>query len=310
MNATPPAWLGIFLAASIAAAGEDPPSGPAKPAESAASADEQAIRATIRSFAEAFAKGDAKAIAGLFTEGAEAVDHDGNAIRGREALEAHYAGRFASTPGDRIEGTIEGIHFLAPGLARLDGRARLVPADGGAHAWSKHALTLLKGEEGWRIASIGEVQEEEIGHHARLEELGWLVGDWVEESGHAVIVTSMAWSDDGNYLLRSFEVRAEGKPAVKGTQRIGWDPLTRQVKSWTFDSQGGTSEGHWARGEDRWVVKSTGVRPDGLTTSATQVLTRLGKDRILWKSTDRSLGGEPVADLDEIVMVRKPPEPK
>ena len=77
-----------------------------------------------------------------------------------------------------------------------------------------------------------------------------------------------------NFLLRSFDVRVKGKPALTGTQRIGWDPLTKQIKSWVFDSTGGYGEGLWMRQGDQWVIKATGVRPSGRTTTATQVLSR------------------------------------
>jgi uncharacterized protein (TIGR02246 family) len=310
MNATLSTWLGILLAASLGAVDDTPRPGTTQAAATAPSDDEKAIRAMLGSFVESFAKGDAKAVAGTFTEGGEAVAADGTTIRGREALQAHYADKFATTPGDRIEGKIDEIHFLADGIARVDGQSRLIPADGSSAVPSRYSATVFKGDGGWRIASIREVHDEEPDHHARLEELAWLIGDWIEETGDAVITNSLAWSDDGNYLLRTFEVRAQGQPDLKGTQRIGWDPLTRQIKSWTFDSRGGYGEGHWVRSGDRWTVKNTGVRPDGLTTTATQVLTRVNKDRILWKSIDRTLGGEPAHDIEEIVMVRKPPEPK
>ncbi|WP_435010766.1 YybH family protein [Tundrisphaera lichenicola] len=310
MNATLLAWLVLSLPVSNGAVGEDPPSSPAQAPEQVPSDVDKEIRATLASFVESFDQGNAQSIADLFTEGGEAIDHEGVAIRGREAIKDHYAGRFADMPGDKIEGIVESIHLLAPGLARVDGRAKLVPADGSEQSWSSHSLTLAKGEAGWKIASIGEVLHEEMSRHDRLEELAWLVGEWVEESGQAVIKTSLDWSEDGNYLLRSFEVRTEGHPILKGNQRIGWDPLTRQIKSWTFDSEGGYRVGHWVRSQDQWIIKSTGVRPDGLTTSATQSMTRAGNDRIVWKSTDRTIGGVPIEDFDEIVMVRKPPEPK
>ena len=47
------------------------------------------------------------------------------------------------------------------------------------------------------------------------------------------------------------------------TQRIGWDPLTKQIKSWVFDSEGGYGDGLWTRKGNQWVIKSTGVLPDG-----------------------------------------------
>ncbi len=124
-----------------------------------------------------------------------------------------------------------------------------------------------------------------------------------------MVNTSVAWTDNGSFLLRSFDVRVKGKPALTGTQRIGWDPLTKQLKSWVFDSNGGHGEGLWMRSGDQWIVKATGVRSDGRVATATQVLTRVSKDTLRWKSIDRTIGSEISGDIDEIVMVRKPPQP-
>jgi hypothetical protein len=199
---------------------------------------------------------------------------------------------------------------LAPELARQDGRTKLIPADGGPPSTARYTASLIKTQGHWRIASIRELDDPSITHHERLKELEWLVGEWVEETGDTVIETSIAWVDEGNFLLRGFEIKVAGKVDLKGTQRIGWDPISKQIKSWVFDSRGGYGEGHWSRSGDQWIVKSSGVRPDGLTTSATQTLRRVSKDRLLWSSTSRTLGGETRDDLHEFMMVRKPPQPK
>ena len=310
MNAAPWVLYGTILASFPAASAEPPKVAQATPAPNGRAEDEKAIRAGVDAFVGSFAKGDAKAIAAMFTEQGEAIDVGGEAIRGREALEAHYAERFQANPGEKLEATIELIHFLAPEVARQDGRTKLIPAGGELPSTSRYTATLVKGQGRWLIASIRELEDTTITHHERLEELGWLIGDWIEETGDAVIATSFAWSEDKNFLLRSYEIRVDGKPDVKGTQRIGWDPLTKQVKSWVFDSRGGYGDGYWTRSGEQWVVKSVGVRPDGLTTSATQTLTRVNKDRLLWSSRDRTLGGETRDDIHEFTMVRKPPEPK
>jgi uncharacterized protein (TIGR02246 family) len=272
--------------------------------------DEKAIRSSVDAFVGAFAKGDAKAIAALFTEKGEAIGVGGEAIRGRGDLEAHYAARFESSPGDKLEASIDLIHFLTPELARQDGRTKLIPADGGPPTTAHYAATLVKTGGRWLFASIRELEDPTITPHERLRELEWLVGEWVEESGDALIDTKFAWSEDGNFLLRDFQVKVQGKTDHKGTQRIGWDPLTKQVRSWAFDSKGGFGEGHWSRRGEQWVIKSTGVRSDASTTSATQTLARLGKDRLLWTSTNRTLGGETLDEAHELLMVRKPPQPK
>jgi uncharacterized protein (TIGR02246 family) len=301
MKATPWILFGTLLATSLGVRAQAPP-GRLK--------DEKAIRAVVDAFVSAFAKGDARAIASMFTETGEAIDVGGEAIRGREELAAHYAARFESSPGEKLETKIELIHFLSPELARQDGRTKLIPAEGGPPSTARYTASLIKTQERWLIASIRELDDPSIAHHERLKELEWLVGEWVEETGDTVIETSIAWVDEGNFLLRGFEIKVAGKADLKGTQRIGWDPLSKQIKSWIFDSRGGYGEGHWSRSGDQWVVKSSGVRPDGLTTSATQTLTRVSKDRLLWSSTSRTLGGETRDDLHEFMMVRKPPQPK
>ena len=314
MNATPRVLFGMLLVAFSGASAEPPQVqvAPAAPVPPGRAEDEKAIRAGVDAFVASFAKGDAKAIAAMFTEQGEAIDTEGEAIRGREALEAHYAGRFEANPGEKLEAAIELIHFLAPEVVRQDGRSSLIPAPeaDGLPSTSRYTATLVKDRGRWLIASIRELEDTTITHHDRLKELDWLVGDWVEETGDTVIATSFAWSEDKNFLLRSYEIKVDGKADLKGTQRIGWDPLTKQIKSWVFDSRGGYGDGFWSRSGDQWIVKSVGVRPDGLTTSATQTLTRINKDRLLWNSKDRTLGGETRDDIHEFMMVRKPPEPK
>ncbi|MDR3635221.1 MAG: SgcJ/EcaC family oxidoreductase [Isosphaeraceae bacterium] len=295
---------GIVLAASAlgGAAAEEPAKG--RPAE------EKEVRAAVDAFVRAFNKADAKGIATLFAQEGEAVDPDGQTIHGRPALEAHYASRFAESTADKVANSVDAIAFLAPGVARVTGRTELTPAGGGTPLADRYSALYVKHDGHWLIASVRELPDEELAHYEHLKELEWLVGDWVEETGDAVVLTSVAWTDNKNFLLRSFDVRIKGKPALTGTQRIGWDPLTKQIKSWVFDSRGGHGEGLWTRSGDQWAVKAIGVRPDGRVATATQVLTYVNKDTLRWKSFDRTLGGEIEQDIDEVVMVRKPPQPK
>jgi uncharacterized protein (TIGR02246 family) len=314
MKSSHPAWLLFVLGfAPLCIASDPQPPGPPRttPGSPAGrSEDERAIRAAIDAFAQALQKNDVPVIVGMFTEDGEAVGADGDTIQGRAALEEHYAARFADAPGDKLETTVESISFLAPGVARENGRTQTTPSGGGNRITSRYTAIHVKRDTRWLIASLRELPEKEISHHERLKELEWLVGDWVEETEEAVVLTSVAWTDNNNFLLRSFDVRVKGKPALTGTQRIGWDPLTKQIKSWVFDSNGGYGEGLWTRAANQWVIKATGVRPDGRAATATQVLTMVNKDTLRWKSIDRTLGDEIRPEIDEIVMVRKPPRPR
>jgi uncharacterized protein (TIGR02246 family) len=315
------ALLGLLLAVVGPGAADDAPKASpatARPAQTKAetpnpspSADEVAIRASIGAFVQAFQKGDAHAIAAMFAQDGEAIDAEGHAIQGREALEAHYAQRFADSPDLKMESDVEVITILAPGVARVIGKSKLVPSDGSPGATtSRHTAILVKHDGHWVAASLRELRDPDMSPHEHLKELEWLVGDWVEETEDAVVHTSFAWTDKQNYLLRSFDVRVKGKPALTGTQRIGWDPLTKQIKSWVFDDQGGYGEGLWMRSGNQWVIKATGVRPDGRTATATQVLTFVDKNSLRWKSIDRTHGDEIAEEIAEVVMVRKPPAPR
>jgi uncharacterized protein (TIGR02246 family) len=274
------------------------------------SEDEEAIRTAIAAMGRAFQQADPKAVAASFTPDGEAVDAEGGTIQGRAAIEAHYAARFADSPGEKLESAIESISMLAPGVARVTGRTQDIPSGGGSPISGRYKAIYVKRDGRWLLASLREVPDKDLTPHEHLKELEWLVGDWVEESADAVVLTSVAWSDNNNFLLRSFDVRVKGKPALTGTQRIGWDPLSKQIKSWVFDSHGGYGEGLWMRSGDQWIIKATGVRPDGRIVTATQILTYVNKDSLRWKSLDRTLGSDISQDIDEIVMVRKPPQPK
>ena len=64
-----------------------------------------------------------------------------------------------------------------------------------------------------------------------------------------------------------------------------------------------------SRDGDRWVIKATGVRSDGQAVSVTNAITVLGKDRLLWETSDRTLGGEAIPDTDRFTLVRPAPDP-
>jgi hypothetical protein len=123
--------------------------------------------------------------------------------------------------------------------------------------------------------------------------------------------SSVTWADNYSFLIRAFEIEVKGEKPTTGTMFVGWDPQSGQIKSWLFDSNGGHGEGLWTRtGEKEWVVKAHGVLRDGRPTSATQVHVVLNKDSVKTSSIDRIIGGQVAPDITDVVMVRKPPEPR
>ena len=131
----------------------------------------------------------------------------------------------------------------------------------------------------------------------------------MEEGEDSLVATSCQWSGNRNYLLQEFTIRVGREPPVTGSTRIGWDPLTQQIKSWTFDSDGGYSEALWTRGSDQWVLKSRGVTHLGRSYSGTSILRRVDPGTLSWESRDRVEGGILVADRGPLLVKRRPPPP-
>jgi hypothetical protein len=171
-------------------------------------------------------------------------------------------------------------------------------------------LIYVKQEGRWFYSSVREEHPRGLVHHEQLKELDWMIGEWLDENSESIIHATCRWSEDQNFLLRDFVIHVRGKAVMNVSQRIGWDPLTRQIKSWVFDSDGGHGEAFWTRDGNRWIIKSTGVLPDGRLATATNILTRTGTNTARWSSTERTLGGEVVADHNDSVMVRRPPAPQ
>ncbi len=310
--------LGLALASASAARAQAPaPTAPPRtlPAtapvvDPARAADTKALGDAVTAFERAFAAGDAKAIAAMFTDDAAVADDTG-ATRGRENIEARFAQYFAGNPKVTIAIKVDDLRLVTPDVAIEEGRAVVTPAATGAAAEnSKYTVVYVKQDGRWLQSSLRDHAAEEPPVPERLKDLEWLVGDWVNESHDAVVHTTCRWSDDKHYLLRDFTVSVAGKPALKGTQRIGWDPAAKQVRSWVFDSDGGFNEGRWTRRGDQWMIKAHGVHRDGKPVTATMMITRLAPGALRWSAFDRTRGGDLTPEVDEYTMVRRPPPPK
>jgi uncharacterized protein (TIGR02246 family) len=273
-------------------------------------ADEtRALGALVESFTTAFNAGDAAAVAATFTSGALVVDEEGARTEGRPAIRDRFAASFKDNPGNTIAIEVTSLRFLGQDTVLEEGRATITPAKGaGTPEISGFTAVYVKEDGHWLQAAVRDEAVDKLSVHDRLKELEWLVGHWVNESPNVVVFTNCKWADNGNFLLREFTVQTQGRPVMNGSQRIGWDPLKRQFKSWVFDSEGGFAEAYWTRNGNQWVVKAEGVDHDGEPASATNIITRLGKDRLGWQSVNRTLGGAAVPGIDEFILVRKPPE--
>ena len=271
--------------------------------------DEQAIRLAAAAFAKAYNAGDAHALAQLFAADGEVVSEEGQATGGRTAIEQVFAGIFKEHPQARMDLAIGSIRFIGPDLAVEDGMATVTHTPDEPAQRNPYSVTYARQDGKWLTASARDLPDDTPTPEEQLQQLQWMIGEWVDESPDALIATSYRWTDNQCYILSEFKVQVGGRPVMTGTQRIGWDPVAKKIRSWVFDSEGGFGEGIWTREGSHWIVKKTGVTRDGKVASATNIITRVSKDRMTWQQRDRIVGGEKTPDIAETPITRRPPTP-
>jgi hypothetical protein len=207
---------------------------------------------------------------------------------------------------------LQGLRFHGADVATVRGQFQLIDSGGAPTSVGQFRLTLQRNGGKWLVNELQDYAVEAVepeDNRDRLQQLEWLVGDWVEESPDARLMTQVRWDDSHNFLVRTYELQLAGAPATTGTQIIGWDPRIGQIRSWNFDSKGGFGGGVWQSQGDRWLVKSTGVMRDGRGTTATQIIEKVNNDSFRFSSYDRTAGDETLDDVSGVLIVRKAPDP-
>ena len=298
----------VVLTFSTSAHTQENPSGSSTAnAESESGPNFLAIRTEVERYVAAYNAGNAIDVAKLFTENAELIDTAGTAYRGRGVIQAEYQAFFKTHPEASLIMVVDSITFVAPTVAIEEGQTESRLAPDQPPSFSKYVSVYAKQGDQWRLASVKDQEiDEEAG--AKLEDLDWLIGQWIDETSESLMKIDCYWHESGSYLIRDFEITVEGLLASRGTERIGWDPLQQKARSWLFDSEGGFLEGTWVKQGDHWTIATHGYRPDGVPTHATYSVTPLRDDAYHMGATNRTAGRKELEDF-EMTIVRRPPTP-
>ncbi len=277
-----------------------------KPADTAKmSDDERAVRAAVDAYAADFDKGDAKAVASHFAEDAQHVDDDGNVMQGRKAIEEAAAKFLAKHKGAKLELKINSLDVLKSGVAIERGVATIVGPKI-AHPPTNYVAIHAKSGDQWLIQSIQNLGPMAMNptRAERLGQLEWLIGQWAGQDNDATINTTFAWTANKSFITASFSIVKKDKVEIAGTQIIGWDPETDQIRSWVFDSMGGFGQGVWSHNDDRWTVTMSGTTEDGRHASSVGMYTREGNDGYEWQASSREVAGEMMPDIEPVKLIR------
>ena len=304
-TSAPQAFFRWLLAALLLAVALDPR---AIAQETSLTPLEETVIRESEATVKAFNAGDAAALGRTFLDTGELVDEAGTVHTGQAAITELFTRFFGKYPKATLEMAVDSTRPVGGSLAVEEGQRRITTA-AGETAQVRYVAVRSKQGDRWPIASYREFAADPLPTPREvLQGAAWIVGDWVDESPEGRTEISFRWSDDGNFLLGDYTMSAAGAGESRSTQRIGWDPASGQVRSWTFDDDGGFTEGRWERTEEGWAVASQATMPDGTTGSATLTISVKDADHFVVRGTDRIVGD--VAEPDfEMTITRRPPRP-
>jgi uncharacterized protein (TIGR02246 family) len=273
---------------------------------SSQAADEKAIRSTAGAFTSAFNKGDAKAVAALWTADCEYVDETGRIFRGRDTIEKEYAAFFAAHQGAQIAISISSVGVVGGHSAIENGTAIVKNADGAVMSRGSYTALHLKEGDKWLMASVRERTIPSQSRRPNFESLEWLIGDWRAAKDSRTLDLSFKWIADKKFIELSYSLRDKDTPARSGIQIIGRDPSSGGVISWSFDSTGGYGQGQWRLLKKGIFIESRGMMPDGAVTTSTDIVSRIDGNSFSWRSVNRRVAGQRLSDQEPVVLKRKP----
>lgn len=266
-------------------------------------AAEQAIRDALQSYSDAFSRGQAPRAGPAFVENAEYVTSDGDRIKGRQAIVKRMMGYLSTHHGDHLKLTADSILFVTPEVAQVDGNAE-IRGPGGPPDVSPYTALMVRRDGRWMMQSLRDLstegdEEDATSAADQIKTLDWMVGDWNQQSAAGTVRATCRLDPSKSWLLWDYTVREGDKDLMTVNQRIGWDPQKGEFRSWVFDSVGGHADGDWdPADEGAWVIRQSGVLPDGGTASATCLLVPVDPTHFRWRMTERRVKGERLADVD------------
>jgi uncharacterized protein (TIGR02246 family) len=267
--------------------------------------DIAALGKSAEAFVEAFHKGDAKALAALWTADGDYTDQTGRSLSGREAIAKNFEGFFAENKGLKLRIDSDSLRFVTADVAIEDGVTSVITPDGAPPSRARFTIVHVKKEGQWLLSSVRDASYAPPGNAENFKGLEWAIGDWVAEndkgdSEHLLL----SWTSNQNFILATFTAKVKGISVGSVTHWIGWDPLAKNVRSWLFDTTGGFGEGAWTKDGDKWTVKTTSVLQDGKKAAATVVIARVDENTISLQSKDRTVDGKAVPDSAVVKLKR------
>lgn len=295
MNRLFPLLLVLSLLASFSAEAK-----PQSPLEAT-----KEIDSAIRAYVTAFNEQKLDTITLSWTPECVHVDREtGEKTLGRESIRKDLEEVFAAPSKLRLSGQIQTIRLVRPDVAIVDGETTVSAMDI-EPITNQFSAVLVKNDGKWQIDSMEEMPlPTPAGASDALSILTWMEGTWVDGAPGSQVFSSVRWSSNKAFLIRSMTEEVDGTVNNLGTQIIGWDPRSRQIRSWVFNADGSFGEGVWTKANETWMIKSSQTLADGSLSSGTYLLERRNNDELTIQLVGHEVNGEMLPNSDPVVMKR------
>lgn len=268
------------------------------------SRDEAAIRQRAGGYLQAIERGDGEKVASFWTNNGDYVDDGGRAINGRQLSRQAATRRRQEADARGLSAGTDSIRFVTPDVAIEDGALRVKHGSAEEAVVKRYTAVWVRRDGTWLLDAVRERASLPASRQSPLDDLSWMRGEWISEGGDETIRISCKQSDDKHFLLLEMDISRSEEESLHVSHRIGWDAREKQLKSWTFDSEGGHGDGLWFHKDDGWIVEVARVLPDGSRATSTNKYLLDGPDAFVWQVTNWEIDGEPKAGLS-IRMVRQ-----
>lgn len=289
--------LAALLVTPLLVRGEDVPG---------SNTDEAAVRKAGAAYVDAFNAGDLTTLASLWSPDGVYVNRiDGEQVVGRAAIAAQFKSLFETTENLKLAVEVDSIQFVSPNVALEHGIASFLE-QGADPETVEYSAVYVRRDGNWLLDRVtDQASRTLLSNYEQLKSLEWFIGSWVDQDENVRIVTDCNWTKNKNFITRSFTVSAAGDVELSGMQIIGWDAAVKKIRSWTFDSDGGFAQGVWSNSKGRWYVHKKGTTASGETTTAVNHITTVDDETFAFESTQRTLAGELLPNIDEVLVVRQ-----
>lgn len=270
------------------------------PSQAQAIAEE--IKNQAKLYEKAFDEGDAKTIASMWTEDGCYTGPDGVEYIGRANIEQAFAKFFRAMGTPPISLEMKSLRPIGDSAVEERGIASIRGQDGNLLPGTVYTTIHVKDNDQWRIASATE--RGPVEPRVPLSSLSWLVGDWKANGATGQSAVSTKWEGDKHFIVCKFNTKSTTGKENNDIQVIGVDPLSGQIVSWIFDSEGGTGKGRWWRRGDTWMADLSKVEGDGTRFTATDIIAPSGPDSFTWQSVNRRIDGLPTGSTEKVTVER------